>query len=112
MKIKIAFYKGKGNWINGIVRWWTGSIYSHAEMVMPDGVTWIGISPFLKSKVASRKKLSLEYNEWDFVELKVTQEQIDMMLEFFEDTKGCGYDWSGMLFSQFLPCKIKHKNKS
>ena len=111
MKIKIAFYKGKGNFINGIVRWWTKSIYSHAEIVLPDGITWIGISPFLKSKVASRKKIIIDYSEWDFVDINVNQEQLDIIMEFFEDTEGHGYDWIGMLLSQFLPCKIKHKKR-
>lgn len=111
MKIKVAFYKGKGNCLNGIVRWWTKSNYSHAEIMLPDGITWIGISPFLKSKVASRKKLIIDYSEWDFVDIPVNQEQLDIIMEFFEDTEGHGYDWAGMLLSQFLPCKIKHKKR-
>jgi len=111
VKIKVAFYKGKGNCLNGIVRWWTKSDYSHAEIMLPDGITWIGISPFLKSKVASRKKLIIDYSEWDFVDIPVNQEQLDIIMEFFEDTEGHGYDWPGMLLSQFLPCKIKHKKR-
>ena len=111
MKIKVAFYKGKGNFINGIVRWWTKSVYSHAEIMLPDGITWIGISPFLKSKVASRKKIIIDYSEWDFVDINVNQEQLDIVMEFFEYTEGHGYDWIGMLLSQFLPCKIKHKKR-
>ena len=111
MKIKVAFYKGKGNYLNGIVRWWTKSVYSHAELVLPDGITWMGISPFLKSKVDSRKKLIIKYTDWDFITLDITQEQVDIIMEFFEDTKGHRYDWVGMLLSQFLPCKIKHKKR-
>ena len=111
MKIKVAFYKGKGDYLNGIVRWWTKSVYSHAELVLPDGITWIGISPFLKSKVASRKKLMTKYTDWDFITIDVTQEQVDIIMEFFDDTEGHGYDWVGMLLSQFLPCKIKHKKR-
>ena len=79
--------------------------------MLPDNVTWIGISPFLKSKVASRKKLLVPYHEWDFVEIEVTREQLDIVMEFFEYTEGQGYDWAGMLLSQFLPCKIKHKKR-
>ncbi len=111
MYIKIAFYKGKGNFLNSIVRWWTGSVYSHAELVLPDGITWLGISPFLKSKVDARKKLLLNPAEWDFINIQITEEQLEIILEFLEDTKGCGYDWIGMLLSQFLPCKIKHKKR-
>ena len=32
-------------------------------------------------------------------------------MEFFEYTRGQGYDWIGMLLSQFLPCKIKHRER-
>ena len=111
MYIKIAFYKGKGNFLNSIVRWWTGSTYSHAELVLPDGITWLGISPFLKSKVDARKKLLLNPGDWDFIRIQITEEQLQIILEFLEDTKGQGYDWIGMLLSQFLPCKIKHKKR-
>ena len=111
MEIKVAFYKGKGNFLNRIVRWWTQSEYSHAELVLPERAIWIGISPFLKSKVASRQKLMVDYSEWDFIGLNVTQEQLETIMDFFEDTKDCGYDWIGMLLSQFLPCKIKHRER-
>ncbi len=111
MKIKIAFYKGEGDFLNKIVRWWTNSIYSHAELVLPDGITWVGISPFLKSKVAKRQKLLYEYEEWDFISIDITQEQLDIIMEFYQYTEGQGYDWIGMLLSQFLPCKIKHKKR-
>ena len=107
----MAFFKGEGNCLNRIVRWWTKSAYSHAELVLPDGITWLGISPFVKSKVASRKKLIIDYGEWDFLSISVTQEQVDIIMEFFEDTEGHRYDWIGMLLSQFLPCKIKHKKR-
>ena len=97
MKIYVALYKGKGTWVNSIVRWWTESVYSHAELILPDGVTWMGISPFIKSVVT--KRIILEYNpdKWDLVSIDVTQEQLDMVMQFFEDTKGQGYDWVGML---------------
>ena len=111
MEIKVAFYKGKGDFLNGVVRWWTKSVYSHAELVLPDGYTWIGISPFLKSRVSSRKKIIIDYSEWDFITLNVTEEQANIIMEFFEDTEGQRYDWIGMLLSQFLPCKIKHKKR-
>ena len=111
MKINIAFYKGKGTWTNSIVRWWTKSIYSHAELVLPDCVTWLGISPFLKSVVT--KRIVLEYNreKWDLVEIDISEEQYELVMQFFEDTQGQGYDWIGMLLSQFLPCKIKHRER-
>ena len=111
MKIKIAFYKGKGTWINSIVRWWTKSIYSHAELILPDGVSWLGISPFLKSVIT--KRIVFEYNtdKWDLLEIEISEDQYELIMQFFEDTSGQGYDWVGMLLSQFLPCKIKHRER-
>ena len=111
MKIQVAFYKGEGDFFNKVVRWWTESIYSHAEIILPDGYTWIGISPFLKSKVDERKKIMFDHGEWDFIDMDITENQYKIIMEFFEDTKGQGYDWLGMLLSQFLPCKIKHKKR-
>ena len=54
MKIKVAFYKGRGNWKNKIIRWWTKSKYSHAELILPDEITWVSISPLLAGKVSAR----------------------------------------------------------
>ena len=111
MKIKVAFYKGKGDFVNTVVRWWTNSVYSHAELVLPDDVTWIGISPFVKSKIDKKIKLQIEPSDWDFVTIEVTEQQYEIIMQFFSDTKGAGYDWVGMLLSQFLPCKIKHRRR-
>jgi hypothetical protein len=111
MKIWIAFYKGKGDFVNKIVRWWTKSPYSHAELVLNDAETWLSISPFLKAQVSSRKKLQHNTDEWDFYKIDITKEQHDTIEEFYELTKGCGYDWIGMILSQFLPCRIKHKRR-
>jgi hypothetical protein len=111
VKIKIAFYKGKGTWINSVVRWWTKSIYSHAELVLPDGVSWLGISPFLKSAITKRIVFEHNPDKWDLLDIDISEEQYEMIMQFFEDTKGQGYDWFGMLLSQFLPCKIKHRER-
>jgi len=111
MKIKVAFYKGKGNWKNKVIRWWTKSPFSHVELVLPDEKTWISISPFLTSKVAARNKEQVTLDNWQFVEIQVTEQQVEVIKEFYEFTEGCGYDWIGMLFSQFLPFHIKRRNK-
>jgi len=109
VKITIAFYKGKGSILNKVVRWWTKSRYSHAELILPDGVTWIGISPVMRSKIESKKKLLVETWNWEYIDITVNNDQVATILEFFDETRGQGYDWVGMLLSQFLPCKIKHR---
>ncbi len=111
MKVWIALYKGKGNLINKIVRWWSDSIYSHAEFILSDKQTWIGISPFIKARVVQRKVTNYDPDKWDFYEISITEEQHKLIIDFYNLTKGCRYDWAGMLLSQFLPFHIKEKNK-
>tara|TARA_A100001011_G_scaffold399638_1_gene509266 strand:- start:2028 stop:2513 length:486 start_codon:yes stop_codon:yes gene_type:complete len=111
MNIWIALYKGKGNLINSIVRRWTKSQYSHAELILDDKKTWIGISPFIKSKVTDRKNVEYNLQNWDFYKIETTEEQYQSILEFYDITRGATYDWVGMLLSQFLPFRIKQQNK-
>ena len=111
MKICVAFYKGDGNVLNKIVRKWTKSVYSHAELILNDEKTWISITPFLKSKIYSKENPEYNKNEWDFLDISVTPEQHRIIEEFYELTEGCSYDWVGMLFSQFLPFRIKQESK-
>ena len=110
MNIWIALYKGKGNVINSIVRRWTKSQYSHAELILDDKKTWIGISPFIKSQVTDRKDVEYNPDNWDFYKIPVTDEQYQSILEFYDITNGATYDWLGMLLSQFLSFSIKQKN--
>jgi hypothetical protein len=111
VKITIAFYKGEGDILNKIVRWWTNSKYSHAEMILDDQETWISISPKLLSKIDSTRRFFASHTEWDFIPLEVTEEQYKTILDFFNETRGSKYDWFGMLLSQFLPFRIKTENR-
>ena len=111
MKVKVAFYKGKGSWKNKIIRWWTKSQYSHAELIMPDHFTWITITPFRNSTVSSRIQTEYDIENWDFLSLEVNEDQVQIINDFFDETKGCRYDWWGMILSQFLPFRIKRTNR-
>jgi hypothetical protein len=111
MEVSVALYKGKGTFINSLVRKWTDSIYSHAELILDDGKTWIGISPFISAKVIKRFVDNYNSTDWDFYTKSVTKEQHDSIIEFYMLTKGSSYDWFGMLLSQFVPFHIKQKNK-
>lgn len=111
MHIWIALYKGQGNTINSLVRWWTKSVYSHAELILSDRKTWVGISPFLKAEITKTSIDTHNKNDWDFYKIPVTQEQHTVIINFYNLTEGTRYDWVGMLLSQFLPFHIKQKNK-
>ena len=118
MEVKVAFYKGKGGWKNKIIRWWTKSPYSHAELVLPNGITWISISPFLTAKVAARSVYQVEnLEDWDFLSFElswrepVREYQIKQLYGFIEETNGAKYDWTGMILSQVFPYLIKHRDR-
>lgn len=116
--IKVAFYKGSGGLIHKIVRWWTKSKYSHVELIMPDDKTWVSISPFLSSRVTS-KKIETKFNdaEWDVLTFAlsfrepVEAYQLRQLHKFINRTEGMKYDWFGMLISNFSPFLIKHRHK-
>ena len=118
MKIRVAFYKGAGDWKNKIIRWWTKSPYSHAELILPDGVTWVSISPFLTATVSSRSISEVEnLNDWDFLTFDlswrepVKDYQVRQLYSFIEETRGAKYDWVGMILSQIFPYLIKHRDR-
>jgi len=108
--IRVAFYKKSDGVLHRLIRWWTKSEYSHAELILPDDV-WISISPFLNSRVSIRKNENFCIENWDFVELAVTKEQLEIIWAFYELTKDQKYDWIGMFLSQFLPFHIKARRK-
>ena len=118
MKIKVAFYKGKGDWKNKIIRWWTKSPYSHVELVLPDDITWVSISPLLTGKVSARSFYEVEdINDWDFLTFNlswrepVRKYQIEQLHNFIKQTNGAKYDWAGMILSQIFPYLIKHRDR-
>lgn len=90
-----------------MVRRATQSKYSHAELIMPDGQS-ISIQPFSTAGVRKINFNKLENTEdYDLICVPVTQEQLETIERFYEDTKGDGYDWPGMILSKFTPFFIK-----
>jgi hypothetical protein len=44
---------------------------------------------------------------WDSIELEIDDRQYARLLHFYEATKNDGYDWIGMILSQFTPFHVK-----
>ena len=110
--IKVAFFKGyPDSRLHKFVRWWTKSRYSHAEIVLDQGTTWVSISPFLFSKIQKRTDVLEPEEHWDFLEIVVTASQLSALEDFIDETVGDGYDWFGMISSQLLPLIIKGKRR-
>lgn len=109
--IKIAFYKGNNGWHHFFIKWWTNSKYSHTELLLDGKKIWTSISPFGLSSVESRVIENINIEEWDFIDLRLTKEQMSSLIDFIVKTTGNKYDWIGMIFSQIFPFILKSKNK-
>ena len=117
--VRIAFFKGhKTSRLHRFIRWWTKSKYSHAELILPDEVSWVSISPFLSSKVETRIKEVIENNDdWDYLTFAlnfrepVRKYQLAQLQRFIDETTGSEYDWVGLILSHLTPYLIKRRGK-
>lgn len=104
---RVAFYRGPGSVVHKIIKWWTGSSYSHVELVLPDDAR-VGIRPWKEGVVKCWKEVEDDLEHWDFVAIPATSDQFAKINEFFEDTHGQPYDWFGVLASHLTPFRLKH----
>jgi hypothetical protein len=98
--MKIALYKGKRGGFAGAfdaaVRWWTRGPYSHVELVFSNGLS---ASSSTRDGGVRFKRIDFKPEHWDFVELKVDEEQgfdEEYARAFFEEREGLGYDYFGL----------------
>jgi hypothetical protein len=99
--IYLALYKGRGTLFNRLVRLWTRSIYSHCEIVMPDG-RWLSASAMDGGVRAKRIDFNPEH--WDLIPIPWADAQaIDAL---FAPEEGGGYDYLGLFGSQLLPVSV------
>ena len=118
-QIKIAFFKGeKKSFLHRFLRWYTNSPYSHVELILPDDETWAGISPFLTSRVGTRKKDPNEDpDDWDYLTFTlnwrgpVRDYQLTQLNIFIEKTMGAKYDWTGLILSNISSFLVKRRDK-
>lgn len=105
MKARVAFYKAKyGNWQDKLIAFWTFSRYSHCELVIGD--TWYTSSH--RDGGVRAKKIIPNLEHWDFLPVLVDEE---FVTDFFARTKGEGYDWINIFFSQIIPLRLQNSSK-
>ena len=113
--IKVAFYKGKGNWIDWCIRFWTRSIYSHVELVFipNDGSMVRLLSSSQRDRGVRYKMIPRKYfkpENWLLIDAS-TMIDIHALHEFYIQRHGYKYDLKGILLSQFLPLKRHSKQR-
>lgn len=99
--MQLALYKGKGNLINSLIRFWNKSIYSHCEVII-DG--WAYSSSVtdrgVRKKITGPAGINLESGNWDVVDIKFSSKQ--RALQWFEENAGQPYGWIDVVFNQIL----------
>lgn len=96
MAAQLALYKGSGQIGNAVIRWWTGSQYSHCELVV-DGWCY---SSSVMDKGVRRKLIDLDSGHWDLIELPWAA--AEFVRDYFDKTDHLGYGWGALVTSQFL----------
>lgn len=89
----LAFYKGKGDFLNKVVRFFTRSKYSHCAIVV-HGVEYSSSSRY-GGVYATRWDILYDINEWDFINLADIPAQD--IVAFYNRTRDCKYDYLGAL---------------
>lgn len=100
--VQLALFKGKGQIANMFIRWWTGSQYSHCELVI-DGQCY---SSSIMDKGVRRKKVGGGIDEislgdkWDLIDLPFVE--ASDVIEYFKETDGYKYGWINLITSQMF----------
>ena len=69
--LKVAFYKGKGTWIDWGIRTWTRSKYSHCELIIPEGR---GFAASTRDKGTRIKDgINWDSGRWDVIDLGIEE---------------------------------------
>lgn len=103
--MQLALYKGTGLIGNAITRWWTGSQYSHCELVI-DGMCY---SASLMDGGVRCKLINMATSRWDIV--PIIHGNANAALEFFHRTKGKRYDWLGLFGAQLFNRGIQNPSR-
>ena len=110
--MKIAFYKGKGKLFNRLIRWYTKSQYSHAELIIRDlgNGYYLGGSSSAMEGGVRMKAIKFSSENWTIVDVPFGN-TVDSY-HWYCDNGGAKYDWLGV-FKQlkFLNKFIKNPSK-
>ena len=119
--VKIAFYRAEnGKFGDKLIAWWTrptwwkiweSSLYSHVEIVLPNGV-WV-TSSYRESVGIVARNRGVDYEnttqKWEIVE--IPDVPIQTAWRIYQEEVGKKYDWLGIYFTEFLPLRIENPEK-
>ena len=103
MSVQLAMYKAHGNWVNRLIRWWTGSQYSHCELVI-HGVCF---SSSVRDGGVRGKCMALPAGSWDVI--PIPWADADSVTQWFADHERDRYGWLDLLTGQLLGMQRDHR---
>lgn len=97
--LKLAAYKGKGDFFDKLIRFWRGSKYSHVEVIVHEYENGMFLSCTSQAPNGVRALVrTMLDTEWDFFDIPETDTcNADTVYKWFVDHNGCGYDWLDIL---------------
>ena len=101
--MKLAFYKAPGTWADKAIRLFTGSAYSHVELVI-NGMCY---SSSIQDSGVRCKGINIHSGNWDVVDIPGDERKA---LKWFADHDGQAYDWAGV-FRFLLPLLPNSANR-
>jgi len=104
-KYKLAFYVGRGSFVDWAIRKGTRSRYSHVEMVDTNGVCWS--SSEVDGGVRG-KFIDLNSGNWEVIDIPWAKVG---SIDFIKQRKGLKYDYLGILLSHVLPLARHGKHR-
>ena len=96
MSVQLALYKGEGDFFNRLICWWTGSQYSHCELV----VRGTCYSSSVRDGGVRAKVIALPADKWDVIELPWADDTA--VTDWFIAHERDRYGWLDLLTGQLL----------
>ena len=96
MNVQLTLRKNDTRLTARIIQWWTGSSYSHCELVV-NGVCY---SSSAMDGGVRQKKIDINSSKWDVIHLPWAN--ASQVLSYFEATDPHKYGWLGLITSQLF----------
>ena len=96
MTVQLALRKNDTRIGARFIQWWSGSVYSHCELV----VSGLCYSSSIMDKGVRAKVIELEPDKWDVIDLPWAEAAA--VVEYFKATDRNSYGWFSMVFSQLF----------
>lgn len=93
--VYLALYKAPGNFVDKIIRMFTGKPYSHCELAVENGDKYLCYSSSPRDGGVRCKAMHLTEDKWDLI--PVTDISVAQIAQFYGKTTGKKYDFIGAI---------------